>query len=111
MESEKQRTTENIKIIRTLNVDIFTKWDFVVEKDEDIIQSDGPNIKGWGKGVVKGLVRMEKSYEGQSKDYILGHLYISFLQDSWKRALHAIFGSPETKEEVINGDQLSLLFC
>lgn len=42
---------------------------------------------------------------------LLDYLHISFLMDSRKKLLHTILGSQETKEEVINGDQLLLLFC
>lgn len=39
MESEKQRTTKNINRTRTVNVDVFTKWELVVKREEEVVQS------------------------------------------------------------------------
>lgn len=92
---------------------MFSQWEFALKGEEDVVQSSRPNAGDDGeRGVVKAVVGMGKLYkEPIKRAYLLGHLHISFLLDSWKTLLHAIFGSQETKEEVINGDQLLLLFC
>lgn len=62
--------------------------------------------------VVKAVAGMRRSHKKPIKrPCLLGNLHISFLLDSWKKLLNAILGSQETKEEVINGDELLLLFC
>ena len=55
---------------------------------------------GEGRGGEEGFGgNGEAILEPIKRPYILGHLYISFLLDSWKNLLYAIFGSQETKEK------------
>lgn len=112
MESEKQRTTENVNRTRTVNVDVFKKWELVVKREEEVVQSSRSMSEMIGTEVVKAVAGMRRSHKKPIKrPCLLGYLYISFLLDSWKKLLNAILGSQETKEEVINGDELLLLFC
>ena len=72
--------------------------------EEEVVQPSRPNVRASGG--------KEKSHkEPIKRTYPLGYVPISFLLDSWKKLLHAIFGSQETTEEVMNGDQLLLPLC
>lgn len=57
-------------------------------------QMSGVGEEGGGEGLGGNEEAIFKSIK---KPYVPGHLHISFLLDSWKNLLHAIFGIQETK--------------